>query len=129
MRNNWVLTDPDCRQYMANDDNKYKMIQYVELDLTETDIENGVNKFIVCFNDVDLHRLSNDDVCSHISSYGYSFINLIETYGNSALGIIAECVLENSILDNSNIIAEFRSEKEAVGFIENYIEIDNYTNV
>lgn len=122
-RNKWILTDNDCCQCVKRDDNtKYHMIQYVELDLEE-------NNFIVVKNEIDLLDYTNDDIASHLESYGYNIIKMLLVYQESCIDLIAECILENTIIDNENIIAEFRTEKEAVDFIEKYIEIDNYTEV
>lgn len=127
--NKWVLTDNDCFQYIRRDGMKYKMIQYIELDLTEEQIEDGEFGYIVLMNEVDLKEETNEYIANCIDSYSQNIVDLINEYGKDANEIIAEYILENEIIDNSNIIAEFEVERDAVNFIEKYISIDKYTNV
>ena len=119
----WYCTDDDCSQYMRKDGKKYEMIQYVWLDTTEGDIKNGLHKYVIVKNELNLDNLTDDDVLTSIgSSYGYTIISLIETYGDSVLDIIAECVMEDDIARDCNIIDEADSQIEAEMKIKKYIE-------
>lgn len=118
----WYITDDGCSQYMRKDGKNYEMIEYVWLDTTDEDIKNGAHEYVIVKTELDLGGVTDDEVLLGISSYGYTIISLIEQYGVAALDIIAECIMEEEILRDANIIDEANSEKEAEMKIKKYIE-------
>ena len=123
----WYTTDDGCCQYMRKDGKKYEMIEYVWFDTTDEDIKNGLHEYAIVKTELNLNDITDEDILIAISSYGYTIISLIERYGDSALDIIAECIMEEEALRGCNIIDEADSEEEAEMKIKKYIEIMSYT--
>lgn len=119
----WYETDHDCCQHIRKDGNQYEMIQYVWLDTTLEDIQNGLHEYVVLKTELDLNDMTDDDVIGAISSYGYTIISLLETYQQSAIDIIAECLMEEEIMRDCNILDHADSDTEAVAKIMKYIEV------
>lgn len=115
----WYETDPDCAQYMRNDGSLYEMIQAVWLDTTEKD----EHEYCICKGEIDLNNYDDDEIISAIRTYGYNIVGLLETYGDAALSVIAECILEEEIMRDSCVIADAYSFEEAKEFIEKYIQL------
>lgn len=118
----WSCRDSDCGQYIRNDGKEYEMIEYIWLDTTDEDIKNGACEYAIVKTELDLNDITDSDVLIGISSYGYTVISLIEQYGDSALDIIAECIMEEEIVRGSNVIDEADSKEEAEMKIKKYIE-------
>lgn len=97
----WYITDDSCCQHMRKDGLNYEMIQLVWLDTTEEDLARGLHEYVVVKDEV---HLQDEDTADKIVN-----------------DIIAECLLEDSILNDANIIGEFDTEKEAEQFISDYI--------
>lgn len=99
----WYMTDDGCCQHMRKDGLNYEMIQLVWLDTTEEDLARGLHEYVVVKDEV---HLQDEDTANKIIDVN---------------DIIAECLLEDSILCDANIIGEFDTEKEAEQFIKDYI--------
>lgn len=114
----WYMTDDSCCQYMCKDGLNYEMIQLVWPDAATY----GLHECVVVKDEV---HLSDEDAADKITDviacYGYTVPFLIKEYGHGANDIIAECLLEDTILCDANIIGEFDTEKEAEQFIVDYI--------
>ena len=123
----WYITDDDCSQYMRKYGKNYEMIEYVWLDTTDEDTKNGAHEYVIVKTELDLNDVTDEEVLLGISSYGYTIISLIEQYGDSALDIIAECIMEEEILRDSNVIDEADSKEEAEMKIKKYIENSTFT--
>ena len=118
----WYTTGDGCCQHMRKDGLNYEMIQLVWLDTTEEDLARGLHEYVVVKDEVHLQDEDTaDKIVDAISCYGYTVPFLIKEYGHDANDIIAECFLEDSILNDANIIGEFDTEKEAEQFIVDYI--------
>lgn len=118
----WYMTDDSCCQYMRKDGLNYEMIQLVWLDTTEEDLARGLHEYIVVKDEVHLQDEDTaNKIIDAIDCYGYTVPFLIKEYGHDANDIIAECLLEDSILCDANIIGEFDTEKEAEQFVTDYI--------
>lgn len=117
----WYETDPGCCQHIRKDESVYEMIQAIWLDRTEEDIEQGYHEYCICKGEIDLNSYEDDDVLSAIHSYGYSIVSLLETYGDTAPSIIAECILEEEIMRDSCVIADADTFEEAKEIIEKII--------
>lgn len=109
----WYETDPDCAQHMRNDGTVYKMIQSVWLDTTREDRARGLHEYCVVRGEIDLKDYSEEDMEGYISSYGYTLDGLKAEYGNDMCGIVAECILEESICCDSCVVANANSFEEA----------------
>ena len=118
----WYITDDDCSQYMRKYGKNYEMIEYVWLDTTDEDTKNGAHEYVIVKTELDLNDVTDEEVLLGISSYRYTIISLIEQYGDSALDIIAECIMEEEIIKASNVIDEADSKEEAEMKIKKYIE-------
>ena len=89
----WYIIDDDCGQYMRKYGKNYEMIEYVWFDTTDEDIKNGLHEYAIVKTELNLNDITDEDILIAISSYGYTIISLIEQYGDSALDIIAECII------------------------------------
>ena len=120
----WYEVDNDCCQHMrrSKDGKEYEMIQYVWLDTTEEDREKGLHEYVVVKTELDLDDVTEDDVLCGISSYGYTLESLTEEYGEDAISIIAECIMENEIDRDCNIIGVADSAEEAAEIVKKYIK-------
>ena len=115
-------TGDGCCQHMRKDGLNYEMIQLVWLDTTEEDLARGLHEYVVVKDEVHLQDEDTaNKIIDAIDCYGYTVPFLIKEYGHDANDIIAECLLEDSILCDANIIGEFDTEKEAEQFIVDYI--------
>ena len=114
----WYMTDDSCCQHMRKNGLNYEMIQLVWPDA----VTYGLHEYVVVKDEV---HLQDEDTANKIidviACYGYTVPFLIKEYGHGANDIIAECLLEDSILCDANIIGEFDTEKEAEQFIVDYI--------
>lgn len=113
----WYMTDDSCCQHMRKNGLNYEMIQLVWPDAATDGFEYVVVKDEVHLQDED----TIGKIMDVIACYCYTVPYLIKEYGHGANDIIAECLLEDSILCDANIIGEFDTEKEAEQFIVDYI--------
>lgn len=114
----WYMTDDSCCQHMRKNGLNYEMIQLVWVDTATY----GLHEYVVVKDEVHLQDEDTiDKIIDVIACYGYTVPFLIKEYGHDANDIIAECLLEDSILCDANIIGEFDTEKEAEQFIVDYI--------
>lgn len=123
--NNWGLTDNDCAQYIRHQKKRgyYELIQFVHLDVTREELQEGINEYCIVHAIVYLNDYSEEEIDCCISSYGYNREQLISSYGEEgANDVIAECILEEECLQDSCIIAEFNTEEECINFIEKYVK-------
>lgn len=112
------MTDDGCCQHMRKNGLNYEMIQLVWFDTATY----GLHEYVVVKDEVHLQDEDTiDKIIDVIACYGYTVPFLIKEYGHDANDIIAECLLEDSILCDANIIGEFDTEKEAEQFISDYI--------
>ena len=119
----WELTDSDCYQHIRCVNDVYELIQFVWLDITEQERDNGLCEFCIVTTTCNLNDYSEKDIEMYISSYGYTHENLIKEYGKEgANDVIAECILEEECLHTSCIIADFNTEEECISFIEKYVK-------
>lgn len=118
----WDLIDSDCGQHIRKDGKQYEMIQYCWLDTTEEDKAKGLHEYVIVKTELNIDDITDDDVIGAIGSYGYTIISLIERYGNAAIDIIAECIMEEEILRDANIIDDADSIEEAEEKVKKYIE-------
>ena len=95
----WYMTDDSCCQHMRKNGLNYEMIQLVWFDTATY----GLHEYVVVKDEV---HLQDEDTIGKIIDVN---------------DIIAECLLEDSILCDANIIGEFDTEKEAEQFIVDYI--------
>jgi hypothetical protein len=117
----WYETDSDCCQHMRRDGLKFEMIQAVRLDTTEEDKLKGLHEYVVVNDEVDLSDLDDEEVLCAITPYSYTIVSLIDTYGDAANDMIAECYLEDRSLCDSGILEGFHSLQDATSFIEKHI--------
>lgn len=115
--------DNDCCQHIRHDDesNWYEMIQIVWLDTTEADRAEGAHEYIVVAGSIEIADYTEDEIAGYISSYGYTIDSLNKEYGEAATDIIAECILEEEILRDQDIVFESDSYEECEKYIKNYI--------
>ena len=125
----WYETDSDCCQYMCKDERKYKMVQAVWLDRTQTDIAAGHHEYCIVAMEINLDDYSDDDILGAIGTYGYTIVSLIENYGDAALDIIAECIMEEEILRDTYVIGDADSFEDAKYKIGLYRTDDALGNV
>lgn len=119
----WYETDDDCCQHMRKNGKTYEMIQAVWLDTTEADIKQGRHEYVIVNATIDLDDVTIDEVMCALAAYGYSIGGLIEEYGyESAIDLIAECVLEEEILRDCYAIDDADSFEEAKEKIEKHIQ-------
>ena len=121
----WYETDNDCCQHMRHDGTVYEMIQAVWLDTTRKDKERGLHEYCVVQGEIDLNDFFEEEMECYIHSYGYTMDSLKEEYGDDIWGIVAECILEESIMCDSCVVADMVSRKEAEKFVKTVIELDN----
>ena len=117
----WYMTDSNCYQHMRNNGNTYEMIQSVWLDTTREDRARGVNEYCICRGEINLNDYSEEEMEGYISSYGYTMESLKNEYGDTMNSIIAECILEDSILCDSCVIADADSFDNAKEIINKFI--------
>lgn len=121
----WYETDSDCAQYMRKDESNshYEMIQAVWLDTTDEDRAKGLHEYVVCCADIYLDDYLEEEKEAYISSYGYTMESLTSIYSDGANDIIAECILEDVLLNDLYVIADKAdSLEEAREFIKKYIK-------
>lgn len=117
----WYMTDDNCYQHMRNNGSTYEMIQSVWLDTTREDRARGLTEYCVCHGEINLNDYSEEEMESYISSYGYTMESLQKEYGDAMNSIIAECILEDSILCDSCVIADADSFDDAKEIINKVI--------
>ena len=125
----WYETDNDCCQHMCKDKRKYKMVQAVWLDRTEKDIAASRHEWCIVAMEMNLDDYSDDDILGAIGTYGYTIVSLIETYGDAALDVIAECIMEEEILRDAYVIGDADSFEEVKYKIGLYKTDDALGNV
>lgn len=115
MFGSWYATDPDCCQHMRNDGTKYEMIQCVWLDMTREDRANGAHEYCIVNMEIDLNNYSDEEKENYVSSYGYTLDDLKWAYEDEETvnNIVAECILEESILSDAFVIDVADSFDEA----------------
>lgn len=116
MKHTWFCTDNDCCQYMMETDERWEMIELIWLDTTDEDRKKGLHEYIVVHGWVYKNDISEEDAEFACSTYGYDRESIDEQ-------ILAECILEESLLSDEYIIYETDSRKNAEKFIKNYIQI------
>lgn len=121
----WYEYDSDCCQYVRNDEAVYEMIQAVWLDTTREDRARGLHEYCVVQGDIDIKDYSEEEMECYIHSYGYTLDSLKAEYGNDMWGIIAECILEESICCDSCVVANADSFDEARKIIKKIIGKEN----
>ena len=121
----WYETDCDCYQHMRNDGTVYEMIQAVWLDTTREDRARGLHEYCVVQGEIDLNDFSEEEMECYIHSYCYTMAGLKAEYGNDMWGIVAECILEESIMCDSCVVANADSMDEAKAVIDKIVELDN----
>ena len=99
----WHETDPDCAQYMRHSCSLFEMIQAVWLDTTEDDIANGCHEYCIVRMQIDVDDYA-EEFDDYLSAYGYTRDGVWEEYGDDAIDIIAECILETEILNDTYVI-------------------------
>ena len=125
MFTDWYLTDPDCCQLMRKDGSRYEMIQAVWLDTTKED----EHEYCICKGEIDINNYDDDEIVGAIRTYGYNIVGLLEEYSDCALDIIAECILEEEIMQDGCVIANAYTFEEAKEFIDGYIQPSNNTKL
>ena len=118
----WYETDSDCCQHMRNDGTIYEMIQAVWLDTTREDRARGLHEYCVVQGNIDLKDYSEEEIECYIHAYGYTLDGLKAEDGTDMWGIVAECILEESICCDSCVVADADSFNEAKEIIERIIE-------
>ena len=119
----WYIADDDCCQHMRKNGKKYEMIQAVWLDTTEEDIKQGRHEYVILNATIDLDDMTIDEVMCAVATYGYTIGGLVEEYGyESAMDLIAECVLEEEIMRDCYAIDDADSFEEVKEKIEKYIQ-------
>ena len=111
----WYETDHDCCQHMRNDGDRYEMIQCVWLDTTEEDIALGRHEYCIVRMDINLKDYDDKEKEMYIGAYGYTLDDLLFGYDDETTvnSIIAECILEESILNDAYVIDHADSIDEA----------------
>lgn len=118
----WNLMDNDCCQYMRKIGPKqFEMIQCVWLDTTEEDLAKGLHKYVVVTGGVDLNDLSLEEMLGAIALYGYTSEDLQSWESDVMESMVAECELEEDLLQDCYTIAGFNSFPETKEFIEKWI--------
>lgn len=88
IKNGWECTDPSCDQWSKKVDN----FSYLYFEKNKGDKDTPTM--------IDVRDYTVKEIESAINSYGYTLCksdgkdNIYETYGDSALQIIAECLFE-----------------------------------
>jgi hypothetical protein len=98
------------------------------MDTTEEDIKAGRHEYCIVAMEIDLDDYSDEDMLGAISTYGYTMISLIETYGDSAIDIIAECIMEEEIMSDAYVIGyadTFEESKHKIGLYKTDDALDN----
>lgn len=115
MFNLWCETDPDCCQHIRSNGSLYEMIQCVWLDTTEEDIALGRHEYCIVSMCIDLNDYPDEEKEMYLNGYGYTLDHLRWAYDDEETvnSIVAECILEESILSNSCIIDHADSFDEA----------------
>lgn len=114
MWSKWECTDNDCCQYMRQNDNLFEMIQAVWLDTTEEDLEEGNFPYIVVREVIDLDDYSKEEIEEYLISHAF-------TLEGQSDWMKAECILEDVILRNWCIVAEFYTPKDAEKYIKGVV--------
>lgn len=122
MFSSWCKTDPDCCQHMRNDGTKYEMIQCVWLDTTKEDRTNGAHEYCIVNMEIDLNDYSDEEKEGYVGTYGYTLEDLRFGYDDeeTVSSIVAECILEESILNDAYVIDvtdSFEDAKEKIEMI------------
>lgn len=117
----WYETDHDCCQHMRKDDTWYEMIQCVWLDTTEEDKRNGLHEYVIVKDTIDLRAYDANDMECYISSYGYTMESLKEEYEDTMFDVIAECILEETTMNDAYIVGFANTFEEAKEQIKKYI--------
>lgn len=110
----WECTDSDCCQYMRQDGKLFEMIEMVWLDVTEEDRENGNLPYIVVREIIDLDDFNEEEIKGYLAPYQYSFEGQDDW-------TIAECILEEVIMSNWCIVAEFEQFEDAEQYIKEVV--------
>lgn len=114
MWSKWECTDSDCCQYMRRDGKLFEMIEMVWLDTTEEDIEEGNHPYIVVQEIIDLNDYSEEEIKGYLAPYQLSFEGQDDW-------TIAECILEEVILNNWCIANAFYTSEDAERYIKEVI--------
>lgn len=126
--NYWECTDTDCSQYIRSAGSIYQMIQFIWLDATKEELEDGFKPYLVAKCEIDMDSLTREEINFYASLYSYDVVKLEEEYGSQvARDIIAECVLETDCFScgGCDEVGEFTTEEEARNCIKDYIHNQN----
>ena len=98
------------------------MIQCVWLDLTMADRKNGAHEYVIVRMDIDLNDYDDEEKETYVDTYGYTLNHLRWAYGDEETvnSIVAECILEESILNDAYVIDvtdSFEDAKEKIEMI------------
>jgi hypothetical protein len=98
----WVLTDDDsCQHVRKISDDEFELIELSEVD-PET------HECVVYSDTVNVTELIKDsikDVIDVIKGFGYNSVaDVVESYGDSASQVIAECVFEYYGFYHANVV-------------------------
>lgn len=117
MKKYWYETDDECCQHICKMGHIYEMIQYVNLDRV------GKDKYVIVKNTIDLEDYPQEDRVDVLRLYGYTSEDICDfCSSDSGNDIIAECLLEQNILEDPCIIDYSNSLEEAEKKIKTYIE-------
>lgn len=113
MFTSWYATDPDCCQHIRHDGSCYEMVQCVWLDTTDEDLAEGRHQYCIVHMDIDLNDYSDAEKAAYLSAYGYTLEGLVDEYGDDVDGIVAECIMETDILNDTYVVGDADSFEEA----------------
>lgn len=118
----WYETDLDCCQHIRKNKSIYEMVQCVWLPTTNEDKENDLYEYVIVKGIIDLNDYSEEEKFDVVRAYGYVEEEIFDFYGlDGGNDLIAECILEESILCDSCIIGYANSFEEAEEKIKQYI--------
>ena len=121
----WALTDSDCYQHIRCVNGVYELVQFVWLDTTEQEKNDGLYEYCIVNATCNLNDYSEKDIEIYISSYGYTHESLIKEYGeDGANDLIAECILEEICLRDECIMYECNTKEECVEYINNFMNLE-----
>lgn len=110
MKENWILTDDDCLQYIKK--NSETVFELIEIR------ERGEKDGLLVVNDiVNINDYSEEEKEDILYLFGYENVDINDEYGEEGNQILAECIFESQF----NHCLFTGSENECIKFIENYI--------
>ena len=112
----WEETDCDCCQNLRKKENSriFEMIEIIYLDaVTPTEKK---KQYVVVRGEVDINDYSEEEIKLCIASYCFTPESIIDDW------LIAECLLEEELINDEYIIAEFSTYKKAQKFITKIVQ-------